>query len=157
MGLAEDPPSDDFFTPRFHGGIANGIASGQVDHYHHIRTHRSNLLRFWIMPPVELQAMSAVAIRILSLLATSASVERSFSTARRACGDYQMAMTQKTISARVMVQVNWRIAEPSLGGVLALGRSGWGGLTREREERLSRRDDPWRLEIAEEEDVSDGS
>jgi hypothetical protein len=30
----------------------------------------------------------------------------SFSIARVVCGEYQMAMTQETISARVMIQVN---------------------------------------------------
>jgi hypothetical protein len=39
-------------------------------------------------------------------------VERSFSIARVICGEYQMAMAQETISARLMIQANWDLAEP---------------------------------------------
>jgi hypothetical protein len=59
-----------------------------------------------------------------------------------------MAMNQRTISARVMIQVNWSAAHPLLRGVLALGRRGWARLTREREERKFARDEPWWLQIA---------
>jgi hypothetical protein len=47
-----------------------------------------------------------VALRVLGSLLTSAAVEKSFSTARVVCGEYQMAMAQETISARVMIQAN---------------------------------------------------
>jgi hypothetical protein len=36
-----------------------------------------------------------------------------------------MAMTQETVSARVMIQANWRIAQPQLANVFAMGRDGW--------------------------------
>jgi hypothetical protein len=147
----DDPPSDDYFTPC--GGAEFVLtAVEQVDHYHHLRGRQARAPEFWCHPPPELQAMSHVAINILSLLATSASVERSFSTARRLCTDYQMAMNQRTISARVMVQVNWTIAQALLRDVLALGRLGWAHLSHEREQRISERDDPWRLGIPEEDE-----
>jgi hypothetical protein len=39
-------------------------------------------------------------------------VERSFSIARVVHGEYQMAMAQETISARVMIQAYWDLVEP---------------------------------------------
>jgi hypothetical protein len=53
-----------------------------------------------------------VALRVLSSLATSAPVERSLSIARVVCGEYHMATAQETINVRVMIQVNWDLAEP---------------------------------------------
>jgi hypothetical protein len=152
MPALEDPPSDDFFTPRGSALGSRFTAEGQVEHYGHIRTHGVQPLRFWSLGHPELEALSVVATNILSLLATSASVERSFSSARQVCTDYQMAMKQETVSARVMVQVNWLVAQPLLSDVLALGRSGWGRFSREREQRISVQDDPWRLGIPDEED-----
>jgi hypothetical protein len=99
--------------------------------------------------------MSVIAIKILSLLGTSASVERSFSTARQICSDYQLAMKQETIAARVMIQVNWRVARSLLPEILALGRVEWARLAREREQRISEQDDPWRLEIPDEDEFRD--
>jgi hypothetical protein len=64
-----------------------------------------------------------------------------------------MAMKQETVSARVRIRVNWRVAQPLLGGILALGRSGWARLTRAREAGMHTRDDPWLLGIV---DVGDG-
>jgi hypothetical protein len=66
-----------------------------------------------------------------------------------------MAMKQETVSARVMIQVNWLVAQPLLSDVLALGRSGWGHHSRERARRIGTRDDPWRLGIPDEEDDPD--
>jgi hypothetical protein len=79
------------------------------------------------------------------LLATSA-----FSVARSVTGDYQMAMRQETVSARVMIQANWQIAQPLLTEVLAMGRAGWSRAHRELEDRKLMDDEPWRLGIAEE-------
>jgi hypothetical protein len=82
VASVDDPPSDDFFTPR---GFATGgtlAAVGQVDHYHHIRTHGVQPLGFWFGCAAGLRPLSVVATNILSLLGTSASVERSFSAAR---------------------------------------------------------------------------
>jgi hypothetical protein len=148
----DDPPSDGFFTPCGGAGFVF-TAIEQVDHCDHLRGRQARTPEFWCHPPPELQAMSRVAVNILSLLATSASVERSSSTTRRLCTDYQMAVSQRTISARVMVQVNWAIAQTLLRDVLALGRLGWARLSREREQRISARDDPWRLDVTEEDDA----
>jgi hypothetical protein len=148
----DDPPSDDFFTPRVFAAGDTLTAAAQVDHYHQIRTRGAHPLGFWTDCAPGLKALSVVATNVLSLLGTSASVERSFSTARQICSDCQMAMKQETVSARVRIQVNWHVAQPLLAEVLALGRAGWAGLTRDREEQMHARDDPWRLEIVEEED-----
>jgi hypothetical protein len=47
-------------------------------------------------------------------------VERSFSIVRVVRGEYQMAMARETISARVMIQVNWDLAEPLVKEVLEM-------------------------------------
>jgi hypothetical protein len=60
--------------------------------------------------PAELRNSASVALKVLGLLLTSASVERAFSVARSVTTDYQMAMTQETISERMMIQVNCCIA-----------------------------------------------
>jgi hypothetical protein len=73
-----------------------------------------------------------VALRVLGVLATSASVERAFSVARSVTGEYQMATRQETVSTRVMIQANCRIAQPLL------------------EERKLMEDKPRRLGITEE-------
>jgi hypothetical protein len=77
-------------------------------------------ISFWFPPPPGLRQLSAVAIRILGLPTTSASVERVFSVARWLCADYQLAMKQDTVSTRVMIQANWKLAEPLLQEVLAM-------------------------------------
>jgi hypothetical protein len=61
--------------------------------------------------------------------------------------DYQMAMTQETVSARVMIQANWRIAQPLLGDVLAMGREGWSQDYCELEQQKLPQHTPWRLDI----------
>jgi hypothetical protein len=58
------------------------------------------------------------------LLATFTSAERVFSVARWLCPDYRQTMEQETVSARVMIPVNWELAEPLLQEVLAM--SAWG-------------------------------
>jgi hypothetical protein len=67
---------------------------------------------FWSNAPAELCELSAGALRIRGLLETSASVERVFSVARWLCTDYQRVMKQETVSARVMIQSTWELAEP---------------------------------------------
>jgi hypothetical protein len=66
---------------------------------------------------------------VLGFLSTSAPVERAFSISRSVTTDYQMAMTQETVWARVMIQVNWRTAQPVLADVLAMGQAGGVRLT----------------------------
>jgi hypothetical protein len=61
---------------------------------------------------MEVQQLRKVALRVLGSFATSTSVDRSFSIVRVVCGEYQIAMAQETISARVMIQANWDLAEP---------------------------------------------
>jgi hypothetical protein len=100
--------------------------------------------------PAELRHLTTVALRVLGFLATSASVERAFSVARSAGGDYQIAMKQEIASTRVMIQANWLIAQPLLADVLAMGRAGWSRAHRELEERKLMEDEPWRLGITEE-------
>jgi hypothetical protein len=56
-------------------------------------------------------------------------------------------MRQETVSALVMIQVNWRIAQPLLADVLAMGRAGWSRAHRELDERKLMEDEPWRLDI----------
>jgi hypothetical protein len=152
-----DPGSDDFITFRPSTGVAMLTAFEQTQHYNAIRTHREQPLRFWSQCPVELKPMSIVAIKILSLLGTSASVERSFSIARRICSDYQMAMKQETIAARAMIQVNWCVAQPLLQDVLAMGRRGWARFSRERDQRRAEQDEPWRLNFSDEDEQASGS
>jgi hypothetical protein len=142
-----EPDRDDFMTFQPRAGVAAFTATEQIECSDRIRSHRSQPLRFWSLCPVDLRAMSVAAIKILSLLATSASVGRSFSTARQICSDYQMAMKQETIAARAMIQVNWGVAQPLLRDVLAMGRRGWTQISREREERRAEQDDSWRSDI----------
>jgi hypothetical protein len=142
-----EPGSDDFMTFRPGAGVAAFTATGQIEHYDRIRAHRSQPLRFWSICPVDLRAMSVVAIKILSLLRTSASVERSFSTARQICSDYHMARKQETIAARAMIQVDWSVAQPLLRDGLAMGKRGWTRVSRERQERRAEQDDSWRSDI----------
>jgi hypothetical protein len=61
--------------------------------------------------------------------------------------DHQMAMTQETVSARVMIQANWRIAQPLLVNVLAMGRAGWIQAPRQLEQRKLIQHAPRRLDI----------
>jgi hypothetical protein len=49
-----------------------------------------------------------------------------------------------------MIRANWRIAQPLLADVLAMGRAGWSRAHRELEERKLMEDEPWRVGIAEE-------
>jgi hypothetical protein len=87
---------------------------------------------------------------VLDSLSTSASVERADSVARSVTDDYQMAMMQETISARVMIQANWRVAQPLLTGVSAMGRMGWSRAYRDLRDRKLADRALWRLEITDE-------
>jgi hypothetical protein len=59
-------------------------------------------------------------------------------------------MRKEIVSTRAMIQANWRIAQPLLGDVLAMGQAGWSRAHRELEERKLMEDEPWRLGITEE-------
>jgi hypothetical protein len=58
-----------------------------------------------------------------------------------------MAMTQENVSARMMIQANWRIALAPLANVLAMGRAGWSQAYGELEQRKLTQHTPWRLDI----------
>jgi hypothetical protein len=58
-----------------------------------------------------------------------------------------MAMTQKTVSTRVMIQANWRTAQPLLANLFAMGMDWLCQAYRELEQRKLTRHTPWRLDI----------
>jgi hypothetical protein len=60
---------------------------------------------FWSRAPY-LRQLSWVAIKILAIFATSASVERSFSAARAVTDDFQMAQLPDTICTHVMIKAD---------------------------------------------------
>jgi hypothetical protein len=72
-----------------------------------------------------MRELRTVAMRVLAILTTSASTERAFSIGALLCGDYQMAMSPSTLSTRLIVQANWRIASEFVAGVLGMGPKGW--------------------------------
>jgi hypothetical protein len=56
-------------------------------------------------------------------------------------------MTQETVSARVMIQANWRVARPLLANVFAMGRAGWSQAYPKLKQRQLTQHTPWRLDI----------
>jgi hypothetical protein len=56
-------------------------------------------------------------------------------------------MTQDAVSERVMIQANWRVAQPLLANILAMGRDSWIQADRELEQRKPTQHTPWRLDI----------
>jgi hypothetical protein len=56
-------------------------------------------------------------------------------------------MRPETVSAWVIIQANWRIAQQLLADVLAMGRAGWSRAHCELEGRKLMEDKPWRLGI----------
>jgi hypothetical protein len=148
--MPEEPANDDFrsFIPSEQPDVFG--AEEQVSVYSRTCAPASRPLSYWQGTPAQLRHLTIVALRVLGFLATPASVERAFSVARSVTGDYQMAMRQETVSARVMIRANWRIAQPLLADMLVMGRIGWNRAPRELEERKLVEDDPWRLGITEE-------
>jgi hypothetical protein len=148
--MPQEPASDDFrrFIPSEQPDVFG--AEEQVSVYTRTGASASHPLSYWQGTPAELRHLATVALRVLDFLATSASVERAFSVARSVTGDYQMAMRQETVSARVMIQANWRIAQTLLADVLAMGRTGWSRAHRELGERKLMEDEPWHLGITKE-------
>jgi hypothetical protein len=138
-----EPGSDNFMIFQHRAGVAPLTATEQIEYEDRIRAHRTQRLRFWSSCPVDLRAMSVMPIKILSLLGTSASMERCFSTARQICSDHQMAMKQETIAARAMIEVNESVAQPLLRDVLAMARRGWTRISGQQEERRDEQDDSW--------------
>jgi hypothetical protein len=110
--IAGEPGSDDFHTYFTTSQSETLRPIEQITWYTEIRDTRFHSKDFWLNTPLEIQQLKKVSLRVLDSLATSASVERSFSTARVVCGEYQMAMAQEAISARMMIQANRDLAEP---------------------------------------------
>jgi hypothetical protein len=129
-----EPDSDDYETPRLQAAERFQTAADEFADYDRNR----NLYRTspWANAPPTLPHLSAVAIRVLSWLMTSSSVERAFSVAGRVTPNGRMSQNETTISAQVMVQVNWNIAEPLLDDVLKMGPREW---ARHENERLKRK------------------
>jgi hypothetical protein len=148
--MPEEPASHDFrsFIPSEQPNVF-GVEE-QVAVYMRTHAFSSHPLSYWHRTPAELRHLTTVALSILGFLATSASVERAFSVGPSVRGDYQMVMRQETVSARVMIQANWRIAQPLLADVLAMGRARWSRAHCELEGRKLMEDEPWRLGITEE-------
>jgi hypothetical protein len=92
--MAEDPGSDDFHTFARTYQTPKVPAAGQISLYAQIRGAGPHPWAFWLTAHQEMGELAQVAVRVLSALTTSASVECAFSAARRACGDRQMSMTR---------------------------------------------------------------
>jgi hypothetical protein len=113
MQLIQDTPSDQEITVEpgsddFHTYITTSQSEilrpiEQITSYAEIRGTRFHSKDFWLNTRLEVQQLKKVTLRVLGSLLTSASMERSFSIARVVWGEYQMAMAQETISARVMI------------------------------------------------------
>jgi hypothetical protein len=145
----DEPASDDF-----HSFVPSGPArlygeDEQISMYARTRASVFHRLSYWQSTPAELKHLMIVALKVLRFLSTSASVESAFSIARSVTSDFQMAMKQETMSVRVMIQANWRIAQPLLADVLAVRRAGWSRACRELEGRKLAEHEPWRLGITE--------
>jgi hypothetical protein len=127
--MPEARSSDDFrsFIPSEQPDVFG--TEEQVSVYTRTRASASHALSYCQGTPAELRHLTTVALKVLGFLATSASVERAFSVARSVTGDYPRAMRQESVSARVMIQANWRIAQPLLADVLARGGRDGVGLT----------------------------
>jgi hypothetical protein len=104
--VAAEPGSDDFCSYINASRTQTISPADQIVIYGGIRAAQFHVREFWRTASPEIQRLAKVAIRVLSSLTTSASVERSFSIARQLCGDSRMAMKQDTISSRVMIQAN---------------------------------------------------
>jgi hypothetical protein len=108
--VAEEPGSDDFHTYAREPQMPTVHAAGQISLDAQIRGARSHPRAFWLTAHQEMRQLTQVAVRVLSALTISASVERTFSVARRVCSDRQMTMTQETVASRVMIQANCVLA-----------------------------------------------
>jgi hypothetical protein len=110
--IVGEPRSDDFHTHFTTSQSETLHPIDQITGCAEISDPRFHSKDVWLNTPLEVQQLKKVIICVLGSLSTSASVERSFSIARVVCGEYQMAMSQETISARVTIQANWEFAEP---------------------------------------------
>jgi hypothetical protein len=143
------PPEGDYITywPLAEEEVL--AVEAQIERYDAIRTTgQAKPLAFWTTPPPELRLLASVALEVLSLLATSASVERAFSVARHICGDFQMAMLPETIATRVMIRANWDLGDRgTLTRILRLGRVEWKRRSQEIQRRKDSEDNHWRIHL----------
>jgi hypothetical protein len=109
---AEEPGNDDLHTDARASQTPTLPAAGQISLYAQIRGAGSHPRAFWLTAHQAMRQLAQVAVRVLSVLTTSASAGRAFSVGRKVCGDPQMAMTQETVASRVMIQANWALAGP---------------------------------------------
>jgi hypothetical protein len=123
--IPEEPASNDFHTFVPSTCARSFGADEQVSFYARRRVSAFHPLNYWQNTPAELKYLASVVLKVLGFLSTTASVERVLSVARSVTTDCQMAMTQETVSERVMIQTNWRVAQPLLANVLAIGRARW--------------------------------
>jgi hypothetical protein len=114
--IPEEPASDNFhtFVPSTCARLFGADEQVSFD---------ARKLNYWQNTPAELKHLANVALKVLGFVSTSASVQRVFSVARSVTTNYQMAMTQETVSGRVMIQANWRIDQQLLTHMLAMGRA----------------------------------
>jgi hypothetical protein len=138
-------PSDDFLGFPVGSELSGLSAADQVARDRKIRESGPHELSFWQTTPPELTPLSRLAMKVPSLLSTSASVERAFSFARSFTGDQQMAMSQETVSMRTMIQGNWDVAAAFLPEVFQSGPKAWQAANRERKVRKQAGALPWRL------------
>jgi hypothetical protein len=117
----EDPPSDDFSTPRRHP-----VTALAIDQFIAFETARREFPpEWWQKPPRSMLQVAAVAERVASWMITSSSVERAFSVAGSIASKRRMRISSRNLHAQLMVQANWSIAKKFLAEVLALGPDEW--------------------------------
>jgi hypothetical protein len=121
----DDPSSDDFVTFRPSQMRPCVPAEMQVNAYLVLRETGDYDISFWSSVHSEMIELRTVALKTLSILTTSSSAERPFSAGALLCGDYQMAMSASTVSARLLLQANWSLASRFVAQVLSLGPRGW--------------------------------
>jgi hypothetical protein len=133
--ITEEPASDDF---HIFGPLTCARPFGADEQVSFDARRRASAflpLNYWQKTPTELKHLASAALKVLGFMSRYASVERACSIARSVTMDYQMAVRQETVSARVMIQTNWRVARRLLANVVAMGRAGRSQAYRELKQR----------------------
>jgi hypothetical protein len=138
-------PGDDSLSFPVGSELSGLSAADQVALYRKIRESGPHEISFWQTTPPELVPLSRLAMKVLSLLSKSASVERAFSIARSFRGDQQMAMSQEKVSMPTMIQANSDIAAAFLPDVFHSGPKAWQAANLERKVRKQAGAPPWHL------------
>jgi hypothetical protein len=119
---SEEPPSDDFTTPR----AQNGIRMLAFEQFECFKTERSDFAtNWWKVPRQSMRHIAAAAEKVASWLFTSCSVERAFWVAGAIASKRRMRIAGHNVHAQLMVQANWSIAKKFLAEILQLGPEGW--------------------------------